>query len=246
MGSKRKILLSLTTTGENSKVSKWRERILEINRLKIEEIAFFPTCLKQKERRELYKRLENSSIRKIPHVHIRTDFEDWEMDYFLRRFRTEIFNIHPRPEALKWRETKYWKKIFLENLYYYPKPNSRDLFTKEAFKKYSIAGICLDLTHLASEKKIFPENYSKTVRLIKKHKIGCNHISGMGSKIYKEKRSGLMIYETHFLESLNQLEYLKRMPIEYFSNIVSIELENSFEQQLEAKKYIESIINSKK
>lgn len=246
MGSKRKILLSLTTTSENSKVLKWRERIQEINRLKIEEIAFFPTCLKQKERRELYKHLENSSIKKIPHVHIRTDFEEWEMDYFVRRFGTEIFNIHPMPEALKWRKTEYWKNLFFENMYHYPKPNSRDLFTKEAFKKYSISGICLDLTHLVSEKKIFPENYSKTVDLIKKHKIGCNHISGMRSKIYKEKRSGLMIYENHFLESLDQLEYLKRLPIEYFSDTISIELENSFKEQLEAKKYIESIINSKK
>jgi len=246
MGSKRKILLSLTTTNENSKASNWKEKIQEINKLKIEEIAFFPTCLKQKERKELYKYLENSNIKKIPHVHIRTDFEEWELSYFVRNFGTEIFNIHPMPEALKWEKTKYWKNLFFENMYHYPKPNSRSLFTKEAFKKYSIAGVCLDLSHLVSEKMIFPKNYSKTFELIKKHKIGCNHISGMKNKLYKENRSGLMIYETHFLESLDQLEYLKSLPIKFFSDIISIELENSFEQQMEAKKYIENIINNKK
>ena len=40
---------------------------------------------------------------------------------------------------------------------------------------------------------------------------------------------------------LSELDYVKKY-VKYLSPICAIELENSFKQQLEAKKYIENII----
>jgi len=44
---KRKVLLGLTTTFG----SDWRAKIKEIDKLKIQEIALFPTCLGEKNRK---------------------------------------------------------------------------------------------------------------------------------------------------------------------------------------------------
>jgi hypothetical protein len=108
----KKILLGLTTTFN----SNWKEKIEETGKFNITEVALFPTALKIRERKELYKRLENSPVRNIPHVHIRSDFELWEMDYLSEKYQTQVFNHHPEKKyGLENDLAKYWKKIYVEN-----------------------------------------------------------------------------------------------------------------------------------
>ncbi len=242
MAKDRKILPGLTTT----RFSNWREKVKEIDEYQIKEIALFPTCLNPAERKELYALLEETKLRSIPHVHAMAEFEEAEMDYLAGRFQVERFNLHPRPDAFRHQKSKHWKKVFIENLHHYIAPDERNLFSPEAFERYSVAGICLDLSHLENERLIFPGNYLKTLEMIEKFKIGCNHISGIAAEPTTENVFGIAIYDIHRVQNRSQLDYLKKMPLKFFSDIVSIELENSFREQLEAKKYIEDIIKEKK
>lgn len=70
---KHKILLGLTTTPK----SDWREKVKEIEKFGIKELALFPTFLSPDERKELYTLLEKTKIKNIPHVHLRDDMEEW-------------------------------------------------------------------------------------------------------------------------------------------------------------------------
>jgi len=240
MAKDRKILPGLTTQSPD-----WKKKIDEIGKLGLKEIALFPTSLSEIERKALYSRLEQTEIQRIPHVHAMAEFEEAEMDYLVGRFQVERFNLHPRLDAFRHQKSKHWKNIYIENLHHYIAPDERNLFSQEAFGRYSVAGICLDLSHLENERLIFPDNYSETLEMIKKFKIGCNHVSGIAAEPTTENVYGIKIYDVHRIEGQSQLEYLEKMPLKFFSDIVSIELENSFEEQLEFKKYIGSIIKSK-
>jgi len=55
----KKILLGLTTTPK----SDWREKVREIEKFRIKEIALFPTMLEMKGRKKLYGLLERTNLR---------------------------------------------------------------------------------------------------------------------------------------------------------------------------------------
>jgi len=246
MEKNRQILPGLTTTASGN-VSKdhWKRKISEIGKLKINKIALFPTVIGQKKRKILYQMLENTSLNEIPHVHLRDDMEEWELKYFVKRWNTKRFNIHPHKESFEMLEKnkRFRNMTFVENLYQVVR---NELFTENSVRKSGAAGLCLDLAHLNSEEILFPESYAKRVGMIEMFRIGCNHISGSRKSPYMDKYTGFQIYDTHYVTRLSQLDYLCRFPKKYFSDIVSIELENSFKEQLKYKKYIEKIINSKK
>ncbi len=219
--------------------SNWRSKIEEICNLNIKEIAIFPTCLDKKERKELYKLLESSPVRKIPFVHLRGDMQAGEIEYLIKNYGTEIFNMHsekeyPYPEdCLKFKE-----KICIENVYY--------PLDEEEVKKFS--GICIDFSHLENDRLLYRKKFEHNLRVIEKFSVKCNHISS----IKKEKRLDSesrydkynVRYDFHCLKKISELDYLKNYPLKYFSRYIAIELENSIKEQLEIKNYLEKIIGS--
>lgn len=227
----KKILLGLTTTSR----SDWREKIKETELYNIKEIALFPTVLLPEERKKLYQLLEKSPVEKITLVHLRSDMEIWELDYLTERYKTEVFNIHPiKKHPLKHDYSKYANKIYIENLTELPRiPN---------LKKF--AGLCLDFSHW-EDKASTIVGYDKEIRsLIKKFKIGCCHISVTKSYLQKDPgRLGKFEYSSHWLDDLSELNYIKKYLV-FLPEIISIELENSFVEQLKAKKYLEKMINN--
>lgn len=234
----KKILLGLTTIAEGE----WKNKIEEIDKLGLEEIALFPTCLNLAERKELYQLLEKTKLKRIPHVHIRNDMEIFELDYLTSRFKTEVFNLHPEnsdyPFLVDYE--KYSKNIYVEN-------NSKGTPTKNDLKKY--AGLCLDLTHWEAairEKTEGNKTGERLKNLADKHKIGVNHISAVKPKkihIYDRfNGKNIFCYDSHRLDSLSEVDYVKKYK-NYLADIISIELENSLKRQLEVKKYLEKILD---
>ncbi len=230
------ILLGLTTTPK----SDWRKKVEEIDSLRLREIALFPTAIKIKERKKLYKLLEKTKLKKIPHVHLRDDMKEWELDYLAEKYNTKLFNIHPNKEAYKiFRHKKYNKKIFIENLM-----EIDDIFVDNLNK---CGGICLDVSHW-HDQGVIQNNYgyNKFFDLLKKYKIGCCHISAIQEKFktcidYRTNKK-INFYSYHYLNKLRELDYVKKY-IKYLPDIISIELENSFKDQLKVKDYLEKIIN---
>ena len=87
----------------------WREKIREIKELGLKEVSAFVTCLDKKEREELYALAKEAGIKKFPFVHLRpNDMETSEVDYLVKEFGAEVFNVHTQKEfPISFDYTKY-------------------------------------------------------------------------------------------------------------------------------------------
>lgn len=230
--AEKKILLGLTTTP----ASDWREKTREIDKFGIKEIALFPTFLKtKKEREELYGLLEKTGLESIPHVHLRPENMILEeLDYFVKKYNTEVFNIHsPREFPLNYDYSRYKKIIYLENTDFIP--NEKEIIELGN-------GLCIDFSHWENGIKKNNEEYNNFHELAKKYSVGCCHISGISNELFPYKYCKPS-YDIHTVNNLSELNYIKKY-IKYLPDIISIELENSFEEQLKVKEYLEKIINN--
>ncbi len=225
-----KILPTITTTYG----SDWRNKIEEINKLGLEEIALFPTCLTEPDRKKLYALVEKSCIKRIPFVHIRSDMKIEELDLIVEHFGTEIMNIHSGGEfPFQYDYSKFSKFIYIENTYYPLREDEIAMF----------GGICLDFSHLENDRLQYPDVFKHNTGLFDKFPIGCNHISAirrnvrLDTKRLRENQSGER-YDYHLFEEFEEFDYLKKYPLKYFSKYISIELENSIQEQLKVKSYL--------
>lgn len=232
----KKILLGLTTITPGE----WKNKVKEIDELGLKEIALFPTCLDSGQRRELYGLLEKTKLQNIAHVHLREqDMDSRELDYLVERFKTQVFNVHAGKKTMDFLEKnkKYRDRIYVENT------RMEDNFS-EALKY--CAGVCLDLAHWESNGFIKKEKpYEILPGLLKKHKIGVNHLSAVKKEIthYHDNftNEDFYNYSDHNLTELAEVDYVKKYK-DYLADIISIELENPLKRQMEVKNYLERII----
>ena len=155
-----------------------------------------------------------------------------EVKFLIKNYQTEAFNIHSEEEfPLKDGLTSWANRIYLEN--------TDLLLNKEELKKW--AGICLDLSHLEDDRCLNPTRYKKYLKLIEKYPVGVNHVSAVREKVFRHPEFGL-VKSAHFLKSLNELDYLKNYPTNFFAPLIAIELENSLEEQLKIKTYLEELL----
>ena len=213
------------TTGPNQS---WQSKIWECDRLGITAVSVFPTFLKLSERKRLYEALQKSNIKYIPHVHIRDDFQKWEMDFFFNNYGTRHFNIHEYSFDDLYNYPEYKKYIYLEYNYnnYIPKMVNLN----------RIAGLCIDLSHFWAAKSRGAKEFDEINSNLKSHIVGCNHLNGYSKKLRIDK---------HYIQNLRQLDYLKNIPKKYFGNIITLEMQNSIKKQLQYKKYIVKLLSKK-
>lgn len=237
---KYKILLGLTTTPD----SDWRSKVEECRKFDIQEIALFPTSINLENRKELYNLLEDSPVKSIPHVHLRTDMKIDELDYLVEKFNTKVFNIHSNQDVHKFLEEfgEYTPNIYVEN-------NPDLIPDNDELRKYG--GLCVDFSHWQDSIMRGEDNViSKMQEAVIKFKIGCSHISAVDSVIQKSQDTKFsnIIYEgysKHSFSNLNEFDYIKKF-VKYLPELISLELENTFADQLKVKKYLEEIINNYK
>lgn len=224
-----KILPAITTT----KGSDWRAKIEEAKKIGLKEVCFFLTCLDFEQRKEFYKLAKNTGVKKVPFMHIRNDMEIWELDYFVKNYKTKAFNIHcDLKYPLINNYLKYKNIIFIENIH--------NIIDKKDLEKF--AGICLDFAHLEDDRLMDEKKFKKVLKLLEKYPIGCNHISAVSAKKYTDQY-GSFCHSKHFYENPSEFDYLKNYPKKYFSNYIALELENTLEEQLKAKDYILEILS---
>lgn len=231
MANNMQILPTITTITPG----KWREKIAEVKRLKLKEVAVFPTCLDEKERKELFLLLKETDVKRIPLVHLRSDMSLKEIDYLVRVYKTEAFNIHTKREYPPVKNCgPYQKIIYIENCY---KP-----FDEKEIKEFG--GICLDFAHLENDRLFRQEIYRHNIKVAEKYPCGCNHIAAAKEYPFIDKKaSDYDSKHPHFLKNLSELDYLQRYPLNYFSELVALELENTIEEQLKAKEYLTAMFN---
>jgi hypothetical protein len=227
-----KFLPTITTTpGSN-----WREKINEIRNLDVKEVAVFPTFLNEEERRELYALLLRAKVRSVPFVHLRNDMKLSELDYFVKKYNTQIFNIHSEKEYSAGADWEKYKNIIcLENT---PYTN----LDEEEVKKW--AGICLDFSHLEDNRLLNKEKYENDSKIIEKYPIRCNHISAVKEKVFLDEEEKMRC-TSHTMHDRSELDYLKKYPLNYFTDFCALELENKIVDQLAAIDYINVLLRGR-
>jgi len=225
MISKHNIFPSITTTPG----SDWRAKIKEADELGLVEVALFPTCLDKTGREELYGLLGRSKIKRIPFVHLRNDMSLEEVDFLIKRYKTEIFNTHSQTtHPFLFDLSAYYDKIYLENV--------RHIFDGSELKEF--AGLCIDFSHLENDRLLQPERFENFKKLISSFPVGCNHINAIQKEEHFDEEIREDRRDRHFFRDLSELDYLKNYPAGYFSDFIALEMENDLAAQLEAKEYI--------
>lgn len=229
---KREIFVTITTISDG-----WKKKIHDINRLGIEKVALFVTGLDYNKipKKQFFELIEKSCIKEIPFIHIYSNTSPHDIEYYKKKFKTTVFNIHSEREfPQKYDLSKYKKEIYLETLV-------KNSLKESEIEKY--AGICIDISHMEIAKRSYSKVYEKNTKIIKKFKCGCNHISA-----YREnaiEKASRIKESSHYFTNLSQFDYLLNYPNNYFSNYLALELENDIEDQLKAKKYIINLLKNK-
>lgn len=226
---KKTILLGLTTTPG----SDWLGKCLEIDRFGIEEIALFPTFLKPFEREKLHRALAKTKLKSIPHVHLRDDHTDEEIMFYVEKYGTRLFNVHPNDYGIA--TLKQLKQLGLNGYV-----ENSGMLGKD-FEKIvaSSGGLCVDYSHFEDHWYLSHEpDYETFTHLIDKYKIGCCHVSAVTKEKHPEF-SGESRFGLHRFLELRDLDYIGNY-LKYLPVYISLELENTFEEQLKAKEYIEN------
>jgi len=213
-----KILISITGSKENH----WRNKLEEIDKLKISKIALFLENFKLSQRKKIYRALLNSKVKRIPLVHIRNDMTRNELIFLAQNFYSLYFTIHEDGFKILYKWRGFYKNIFLEM--------NTDNFVSSLVKVNKIGGFCIDLSHF----KVAEEKWSKEFEyIIKRKKIAkyfiCNHLNGYSY----QKNTDL-----HRIKSLKDFDYLKTLPKFMFGKIIALETENSISEQLKFKSYL--------
>lgn len=202
----------------------WRTMIADVRRLELTDISLFLTGIGYRERRELYKLLDVTDVRRIPHVHARHDMREAEYDWLVERFGTKAFTLHFQhiKSVIK---SKHRKKIFIEN-------NDKKHRIRNVAEVAKVGGVCIDLSHYEEFQRRSPKLHETTVEAVKRYKIGCNHLSAV-------QPSGK---SWHYAKSASELDYVATIPKKYFSRYINIELANSIPEQLRFREYIANLL----
>lgn len=226
------ILPGLTST----KQERIPEFIRNLRRSDVRLIALFPTCLDVAERWSLYHELEEIPGLGIPHVHLRSDCGLDELEYLSGRFGTMAFNIHPRASSHPFGTlpVEYASRIFIENVE--RPPEDEELATDDGLAP---GGLCPDFSHFENARLHGLSAYVETFeQQLDRFAVGCCHMSAIRVGVPNHWAGMWDHHEYAVLDDLSYLaRYRNRLPREW----ASLELENSFGQQLGAKEYLEDL-----
>ncbi len=219
MENKPNILVSITGREEKD----WQEKLKEIEKLKIKEIALFLEIFEKEQRKKIYQALLNSNIKSIPLVHIRHDMTKDELIFLRKNYKTKYFTIHEKNFAQnnlpQWKG--FYKNIYLEMNF--------DNFVSKKVTVEKIGGFCIDLAHF----KVAIEKLSKDFEYVFKRKdkrlFLCNHLNG-----YNREKN----IDMHTIFAFKNFDYLKTLPKFVFSKTIALETFNPIKKQVKFKEYL--------
>lgn len=236
MQNAHEILVGLTTDSHFN----WENKIKEIQKLSdednpIKRIAFYPTFLAYEGRILLYKELnklfKKGALEQIPHVHLRGDMQEWELELFKEDYGAEVFNIH----AVHIDNPAFKKYLYMISI-----ENGHKTLTEEMLDKCS--GICLDISH--QEESSYRNSFLYSLNgLLEKYPVKCCHVSGV--KSFKMFNLGKHVHKLSEYSNFEELKYAEKYK-NYLPFWVSLELNNGIEEQYIAiKPYLEGLITKK-
>lgn len=202
----------------------WRKMLTDVKRLGLSDISLFLTAAGYRERQTLYRQLQTTSVRRIPHVHTRHDMAEAELDFLVQRYHTQAFTLHYQyiPSIIR---SKHRKKFFIEN-------NDGRHRVQHMETLRQLGGACIDVSHLEEYRRLSPRYYAMSREMVDRYRVGCNHVSAV-------RANG---ESWHRARSAKELTYVVNIPRRYFSPYICFELANSIPEQLRFKKHITKLL----
>ncbi|MFA6215177.1 MAG: hypothetical protein WC768_01245 [Patescibacteria group bacterium] len=202
----------------------WRLMVKAVDRLGLEDISLFLTKAGFRERQGIYQALQKTKVKRIPHVHIRHDFREAELDFLVKTFKSKVFTTHCQ-YFKSFAKSKHRKKIFIEN-------NNGQHRIKDLKVLGQAGGACIDLAHLEEFRLTAKNYYEISERAARTYKVGCNHLSAVlpGGKSW------------HRASKASDLAYVANIPKFYFSRYINLELTNPIPEQLKFRKYLAKLL----
>lgn len=228
------ILVSITGYGKEYKdrsVEPWQNKLKEIEKFGIKEIALFLELYDKKEKQEIYRALLKSGVRRIPLVHIRHDMEKSELEFLKKNYKTQYFTIHEINFADE--DLKKWKGLY-KNIYL--EMNCDGIVSKKVDVS-KIGGFCIDFAHFKVDMEKLNKDFEYVFKRKDIHKyFKCNHLNG-----YNPEKN----IDIHTIYNLKNFDYLKTLPQFVFGKTIALETFNSIKEQLEFKKYLTALLSEK-
>jgi hypothetical protein len=203
-----------------SQEGNWKRNISDAKSLGLTEVCFFPTPTTPGEREEQYALLKETNIKYIPLVHIMSDMQSWELQFFIDTFHTTAFNIHSKNEFPQQYDLSAFKSI----IYVETRLCNLDAELPDW------PGVCPDFTHIEDAKYQNPNLYKDFMRYLKIGKLKISHVSAIDQTLTPPKPD-------HTYKSLSDFDYLQHYQ-QYLPEIIALELNNPLEEQLTVKEYI--------
>ncbi|TAK96427.1 hypothetical protein EPO05_01830 [Patescibacteria group bacterium] len=218
----------------NGGINDWQSQVAELKKYGIDEVSVFPTALQESGRYDLYASLMGAGVKKIPLFHLKTEMKNEEIDFLLKSFDIETFNLHSTNKWPLLHDYTRWKSnIFLENGK--EVPHSKEL---EEF-----AGLCVDFSHWHNEFLLENGDYcAKMTDNLERFKTGVTHLSPIKKELLLNPFVNIKQYDSHVLGDLSELDYLVGYK-KYLAPINAIELTNSIAEQLRVKEYLEKMLD---
>jgi hypothetical protein len=233
------ILPSITT--HNRTASTWRDKLLEVQQLKLSSVALFLTGVRSEERHELYRELRRAQTKHhftIPFVHAVSDMRDDEYRLLIDTHGTQTFNLHPSRQFPLQHELSLAtrQRITIENAFI---DRSLEPYDLEGF-----SGLCLDIAHAEDLRRTHPAEFEKLAELVKTFPVYANHISIVSDTRILDSE-GNMTFHTHVLTEGGDTSYLTRYSADFFGSFVAIELADTIADQLQLVPTIRAILEAK-
>lgn len=214
--------------------SPWREALASLPSLGIKELALFLREMDFDFRRELYQALDAGVVTKIPWVELPLDAREWEILYLSEKFGTNLFSL-PADQASaalvkEWGDVK--ASILIEN------PEKKDklpFFTSEFLSQTSAVGVCLDTAALERNRVHDKKSYDAVISTLDHNAVSAALVAPIAKSALRR-----FLGRPNRLLNLSDLHYLKHFPQAYLSKTIALKLDNSFEEQLEVRAYLQS------
>ncbi len=217
-----KLLVGLT--GHNAQ--ECLAKIADLKNHRIKEAALFLEQIDRSGRRQVYKALEASGLKKIPLVHLRHDMSRAELVLLAEKYQTKYFTIHEDHFGIIKRWRGFYQNLYLEM--------STDDHVALNVKVEKIGGFCVDLAHYKKQSMMDNRDFAYVYnRQGKRRLFACNHLNGYD---YQENN------DMHRIFSRHNFRYLKTLPRFVFGRVMALETYNTLAEQLSYKQYLEVML----
>ncbi len=210
----------------------WHGEIIKMAGLKIDTLALFLRDLPLESRRALYRDLEAAPPRSIPFVQLAADVEEWELRYLVAKYQTESFSLPASDTAFAFAGAlaEPLPRMYIENP---TRIKDTPLFNESSCGRIHLSGVCLDTAALERNRVSDPKGYETVIRVLDHCSIGAAIISPVSESLLAR-----FAKPSKRLDSLKQLRYLSHLPPSYFGEMIALNIENTFEEQVEIRAYL--------